>query len=141
MHKFQKMYEQQQVIFFDGVCNLCEGTVQFLLKKNKKKNLLFASLQGKSGQQMLAQYGLSQNDFNSFVFIENGKLYQRSTGALRVAKYLPGLWPLMFYIFILVPPLIRDGVYNYVAKHRFAWYGKKNACWLPTPELKQRFLD
>jgi predicted DCC family thiol-disulfide oxidoreductase YuxK len=134
------MNEQLQIVYFDGVCNLCEGTVQFLLKKNKKKNLLFASLQSDPGQKMLRQFELPLNNFNSFVFVENGKLYQRSTGALRVTRHLQGLWP-MLYAFIIVPPFIRNAVYDYVARNRYKWYGKKNECWLPTPEIKKRFLD
>jgi predicted DCC family thiol-disulfide oxidoreductase YuxK len=133
-------FSNKQIVYFDGVCNLCEGTVQFLLKRNKKKNLLFASLQSQSGQEMLAHFGLPQNNFNSFVFVENGKLHLRSTGALRVTRYLRNGWPLL-YGFIIVPPFIRNGVYNWVAKNRYKWYGEKNECWVPTPELKQRFLD
>jgi predicted DCC family thiol-disulfide oxidoreductase YuxK len=134
------LYGESQIIFFDGVCNLCEGTVQFLLKRNKKKNLLFASLQSNSGQQMLKHFNLPLNNFNSFVFIENGKLYQRSAGALRVTKYLSGLWPLL-YAFLIVPPFIRNAVYDFVARNRYKWYGQKNECWLPTPELQKRFLE
>jgi predicted DCC family thiol-disulfide oxidoreductase YuxK len=134
------LYGESQIIFFDGVCNLCEGTVQFLLKRNKKKNLLFASLQSNSGQQMLKHFNLPLNNFNSFVFIENGKLYQRSAGALRVTKYLSGLWPLL-YAFLIVPPFIRNAVYDFVARNRYKWYGQKNECWLPTLELKKRFLE
>jgi predicted DCC family thiol-disulfide oxidoreductase YuxK len=134
------LYRESQIIFFDGVCNLCEGTVQFLLKRNKKKNLLFASLQSNSGQQMLKHFNLPLNNFNSFVFIENGKLYQRSAGALRVTKYLSGLWPLL-YAFLIVPPFIRNAVYDFVARNRYKWYGQKNECWLPTPELQKRFLE
>jgi predicted DCC family thiol-disulfide oxidoreductase YuxK len=132
--------EQLQIVYFDGVCNLCEGTVQFLLRRNKKKNLLFASLQSNAGQKMLSQFGLPLNNFNSFVFVENGKLYQRSTGALRVTKYLSGMWP-MLYAFIIIPSFIRSAVYDYIARNRYKWYGQKNECWVPTPELKQRFLD
>jgi predicted DCC family thiol-disulfide oxidoreductase YuxK len=135
------MYDDSQIVFFDGVCNLCEGTVQFLLKRNKKKNLMFASLQSNSGQQMLNHFNLPLNNFNSFVFVENGKLYQRSTGALRVTRYLGGLWPLLYYMFIIVPPFIRNAVYNLVARNRYKWFGEKNECWLPTPDLKKRFLD
>lgn len=135
------MYDSQQIVFFDGVCNLCESSVQFLIKHNKKKNLLFASLQGHAGQEMLHHFGLPQSGFNSFIFLENGKLYKQSTGALRAAKNLSGLWPMVYYFFILIPPFIRNSVYDFVAKNRFKWFGEKNACWMPTPELKQRFLN
>jgi predicted DCC family thiol-disulfide oxidoreductase YuxK len=89
---------------------------------------------------MLKHFNLPLNNFNSFVFIENGKLYQRSAGALRVTKYLSGLWPLL-YAFLIVPPFIRNAVYDFVARNRYKWYGQKNECWLPTPELQKRFLE
>jgi predicted DCC family thiol-disulfide oxidoreductase YuxK len=133
-------YNNKQIVYFDGVCNLCQGTVQFLLKRNRKKNLLFASLQSQAGQEMLTHFGLPMENFTSFVFVENGTIHTRSTGALRVCRYLRRGWPLL-YGFIIVPPFIRNGVYNWVAKNRYRWFGKKEICWVPTPDLKQRFLD
>jgi predicted DCC family thiol-disulfide oxidoreductase YuxK len=130
----------QKILYFDGICNLCAGAVQFVLKRNKKQNIFFASLQSKAGQEMLAHFGLPQTDFNSLVFVENGKMYQQSTGALRVARHLNAAWPLLFGL-IIIPPFIRNAVYNWVAKNRYKWFGKKNECWLPTPDLKKRFLD
>jgi predicted DCC family thiol-disulfide oxidoreductase YuxK len=132
--------QNKKVIYFDGVCNLCTGTVQFLLRHNKKEDILFSSLQSKSGLQMLRYFGLPQHNYSSFVFVENGVLYQQSTGALRVTRYLGGLWPLL-YVLILVPPCIRNRVYNKIAKNRYKWFGKKGECWLPTPAFKKRFLD
>jgi predicted DCC family thiol-disulfide oxidoreductase YuxK len=130
----------QKILYFDGVCNLCAGAVQFVLKRNKKQNILFASLQGQAGQTMLKEFGFSQTAFNSLVFVENGKVYQQSAGALRLTKYLNAAWPLL-RVFMIVPAFIRNAVYNWVAKNRYKWFGKKNECWLPTPELKKRFLD
>jgi len=128
------------VIYFDGVCNLCTGSVQFVLKKDKANLFRFASLQGEAGQKMLASYHLPTHHYKSFVVEENGKIFTRSTGALRVFRHLGGAWYLL-YFFIIVPPFIRDGVYNFVSEHRFRWFGKKESCWLPRPEWKQRFLD
>jgi predicted DCC family thiol-disulfide oxidoreductase YuxK len=130
----------QKILYFDGICNLCAGAVQFVLKRNKKQNIFFASLQSKAGQEMLAHFGLPQTDFNSLVFVENGKMYQQSTGALCVARHLNAAWSLLFGL-IIIPPFIRNAVYNWVAKNRYKWFGKKNECWLPTPDLKKRFLD
>ncbi len=129
-----------KILYFDGVCNLCAGAVQFVLKRNKKQNILFASLQGKAGQAMLQQFGLSQTQFNSLVFVEDGKMYQQSTGAIRLTRHLGAAWPLLM-VFLIVPAFIRNAVYNWVAKNRYKWFGKKNECWLPTPDLKKRFLD
>jgi predicted DCC family thiol-disulfide oxidoreductase YuxK len=128
------------VIYFDGVCNLCTTSVQFVLKRDKKNIFRFASLQGEAGQKMLESHHMPTHHYKSFVVEEGGKIFTRSTGALRVFKHLGGAWSLM-YAFILVPPFIRDAIYNYVSEHRFRWFGKKESCWLPRPEWKQRFLD
>jgi predicted DCC family thiol-disulfide oxidoreductase YuxK len=136
MHK----EESQPIIFFDGVCNLCVGTVQFLLERNKNNNLLFAALSGISGQQLLCKNELSSHNFNSILLLENGKLYQRSTAALKISRHLNGLWPVL-YLFIIVPAFLRDLVYDFVANNRYKWFGKRDECWLPTAELKKRFLD
>lgn len=128
------------IILFDGVCNLCTGSVQFVLKRDKKAAFLFGSLQGNAGQGYLKKYQLPANTFNSFLLIEGEKIYTRSTAALRTAKHLGGGWSLL-YGFIIVPKFIRDAVYKLIAKNRYRWFGKKEACWLPTPELRERFLE
>ena len=128
------------IVLFDGVCNLCSSSVQFIIKNDKKKQFRFASLQSEFGQKVMEQFGLPTNELNSFILLENGKIYTKSTGALRVAKRLNGLWVLL-YGFIIVPPFIRNAVYSFVANNRYKWFGKKEACWLPTPELRKLFLD
>ena len=132
--------ETNYIILFDGVCNLCNSSVQFILKRDRKKLFHFGSLQGKAGQEYLRRFNLPTDNFNSFMLVENGKLYTRSTGALRMLKHLGGGWSLL-YAFIIIPRFIRDAVYNWIAKNRYKWFGKQEACWLPTPELKERFLD
>lgn len=132
--------DHQPIILFDGVCNLCNGAVQFIIKRDKKNYFSFASLQSATGQKLLYEHDLSLNDFNSFILIENNKAYTRSTGALRVLKKLNGLWALL-YSFIIIPPFIRNAVYNYIAKNRYKWFGKKEECMIPTPELRARFLN
>ncbi|MDB5193809.1 MAG: hypothetical protein JWQ96_3372 [Segetibacter sp.] len=128
------------VILFDGVCNLCSNTVQFIIKHDKKDHFRFASLQSLYGQQVLDQFNLPTNHFNSFILYQQGKLYTKSTGALMVAKQLSGLWFLL-YGFIILPPFIRDAAYNFIANNRYKWFGKKEACWVALPHLKAKFLN
>ena len=128
------------VILFDGVCNLCNSSVQVVIKSDAKKRFQFASLQSAFGQKIMQENGLPLTELNSFILLEGDKIYTKSTAALRVAKRLKGLWPLL-YAFIVVPPFIRNWVYDFVSKNRYKWFGKQEACWLPTPELKGRFLN
>jgi predicted DCC family thiol-disulfide oxidoreductase YuxK len=128
----------ERIIFFDGVCNLCNGAVQFTIRRDSKNMFKFASLQSEFAKQQVAPFNISPEDLDSFILMENGKVYQRSTAALRVARRLNGLWPLL-YAFIIIPRFIRDGVYNYIAKNRYKWFGKQESCWVPTRELKRKF--
>jgi len=128
------------VILFDGVCNFCNSSVQFVIKRDPKNLFRFGALQGAYGQKVLANFNLPQNEFNSFILIQDGTLYTKSTAALRVAKQLSGAWPLL-YFFIIIPPFIRNAVYNFIAQNRYRWFGKKEACILPTPQQRQLFLD
>jgi predicted DCC family thiol-disulfide oxidoreductase YuxK len=128
------------VIFFDGICNLCTGSVRFVIKHDPKHQFRFASLQSEVGQQLLKEYNLPTEEFGSFILFEEGKVYTKSTAALRVTKKLNGLWPVL-YTYIIVPPFIRNAIYNLIARNRYHWFGKKDACWLPTPELKSLFID
>ena len=127
------------VILFDGICNFCNSAVNFTLKRNTKADIRFAPMQSEAGQKLLQQYNLPADDMQSFIFIETGKVYKQSTGALKVCRYLRGLWPLC-YGFIIVPKLIRDGIYNWIAKNRYKWFGIKESCMIPAPEVKKRFL-
>lgn len=128
------------VILFDGICNLCNNAVQFVLKHDKKKLFRFASLQSDFGKSILIKYGLPTDNFNSFVLILNGKAYTKSTAALSVAKMLSGPMKLL-YGFIIVPAFIRNGVYNVIANNRYKWFGKKESCMLPSPDVAARFLN
>lgn len=128
------------VVLFDGVCNLCNSSVNFLMDKDKKGVLRFASLQSEAGQALLKAHGLSTEGFNSMVLVANGKVYHRSSAALRTAKYLPGIWSLG-QIFLIVPAFLRDKVYNLIARNRYRWFGKTEQCRLPTPEERARFLE
>lgn len=128
------------IILFDGVCNLCNGAVLFIIKRDPKQKFQFVSLQSEYGKDQLEKYSLNTTDVDSIVLIKSGKAFVRSTAALQIASQLNGLWPLLS-LFKIVPTFFRDGIYNRIAKNRYRWFGKKDACMIPTPELKSRFLD
>ncbi len=127
------------IILFDGICNLCNGSVQYVVKHDSKQLFRFASLQSDTGQILLKKYNLPENNFNSFVLIQNDRAYIKSTAALMVAKKLDGFVKVL-YAFIIVPPFIRNGVYNLIAKNRYKWFGKRASCMIPTPALSHLFL-
>jgi predicted DCC family thiol-disulfide oxidoreductase YuxK len=127
------------IILFDGVCNLCENTIIFFIKQDKKNALLFASLQSETGQSLLKQYNLPTQDFDSFVLIANNRYYLRSSAFLKITSYL-GRWWVLFSIFWIVPKLIRDKVYSFISKNRYKWFGQKQECMMPTPEIKAKFI-
>ena len=128
------------IILFDGVCNLCNNSVQFVIKHDTENKFMFAALQSPPGQALLLQYNLPLEGFNSFVLIKDEKVYLKSTAALNVAKNLNGPVKLL-YGFIIVPAFIRNAVYNFIAKNRYKWFGKKESCMIPTPALQSRFLN
>lgn len=129
----------ERIVLFDGVCNLCNSSVQFIIKKDPKGYFKFASLQSEVGYDLLTQYGLNQN-MDSIVLIENKTIYMRSTAALRICMKLHGFWKFLA-IFLIVPPSIRDFLYKIVANNRYHWFGKRDSCMLPTPEMKNRFIN
>ncbi len=133
------MSSQKSVILFDGVCNLCNTSVNFVLKRDKKDKFLVGALQGAEGKKLLERFNANPKYLDSIVLIEDGKIFFRSTAALRIARKLPGLWP-MLYGLIALPPFIRDGIYDWIGKNRYRWYGKKETCRLPTPEEKAKFI-
>ena len=133
------MENNKAIILFDGVCNFCDSSVQFVLLRDKKAYFSFASLQSDFGQKKLKEHNLPTEEFNSFILIENGKLYQKSTAALRVSRKLKGAWKLL-YSFIIVPPFIRNAVYDIISKNRYKWFGQKDECMIPKPEWRERFL-
>ena len=128
------------LILFDGVCNLCNRSVQFVIKHDKKKQFQFASLQGAAGQQLLHKHGLPGNMLNSFVLINENKVYTQSSAAFEMMRLLGGGWKYLSFLRI-IPRFIRDGVYRWIARNRYKWFGKREECILPTPDLRDRFLD
>lgn len=132
--------KKTNILLFDGVCNLCNSIVQFTIERDPKGKFKFASLQSESGQALLNKFGLPTNNFDSFVFISGDKYFLKSSAGLHVLKELGGFWKL-FYVFIIFPRPLRDFVYNIMAKTRYKIFGKRDTCMIPTPKLKQRFLQ
>lgn len=130
---------QNAVILFDGVCNFCNGSVNFIIDRDKAGYFKFAPLQSEVGQKLLDENGIDKTVTDSVVLIEDGKAYVRTTAALRIARKLSGYWS-WFYGFIVVPSFVRDVFYNLFAKYRYKMFGKQEACMLPTPEVRSRFL-
>lgn len=129
----------QRIVLFDGDCNFCDASVQFIIKRDPSAHFHFASIQSEIGQELIQKHAIPAT-VDSLILVENDKTYIQSTAALRIAKKLDGLWHLLF-LFILIPPPIRNGVYHYIAKNRYRWFGKKeSACALPSPEVRKRFL-
>jgi len=132
--------ENKLIILFDGVCNLCNNSVQFIIKRDLKKRFLFTSLQSDAARDILLQFQLENSELDSIIFIENGKIYQKSDAILKIVKHLNGIWKIS-YAFIIIPKIIRDYVYTTIAKNRYRWFGKREVCMIPTKELQMRFLD
>lgn len=132
--------KHKKLILFDGVCNLCNNSVQYVIKRDQKNTYLFAPLQSKVGQQIIEQFQIDTVKTDSILLYTNGKLYSKSTAALKVAATL-GFPTNILSIFIVIPAFIRNWVYDFIAKNRYKWYGKKEACMIPTPELKSKFID
>lgn len=133
------MTDNNSVILFDGVCNLCNTSIDFILKRDKKNRFLVGALQEETGKRLLSKFEINSEYLDSLVLIEDGQIHFRSTAALKIAKNLSGLWPL-FYGFIILPQSMRDGIYDWIGRNRYRWFGKKNTCRLPTPEEKSKFL-
>jgi predicted DCC family thiol-disulfide oxidoreductase YuxK len=128
-----------RIILFDGECNFCDSSVQFIIKRDPSAHFHFTSLQSEKGVELSKKYAIP-DEVDSLVLIENGRVYTKSSAALRIAKKLDGLWHLLFLL-ILVPPIIRNGFYDYFAANRYKWFGKKeDACMLPSPDDRKRFI-
>ena len=134
------MHQEDPILLFDGVCNLCSGSVLFVLDRNGKENVSFASLQSEFGAQALKDANLPAGYTSSLVLLENDKVYVKSDAALQLTKHLNGLWK-AGSVLLIIPKFIRNPVYDWVAKNRYKWFGEKEVCWIPEPKLKKRFLD
>ena len=127
------------IILFDGVCNLCNGAVNFVIKRDPRNVFKFTPLQEKQGVLLLKKHAVDSRKLDSIVLIENGNVYIKSSAALRIARKMSNLWPL-FFVLLIIPSFIRDGVYDFIAKNRYKWFGKKEQCMIPTPGMKEKFL-
>ena len=133
--------ENKKIILFDGVCNLCNSSVQFVIKRDKKDIFRYAALQSEIGQELVNQRQIDTSKVDSIILIEPGvAYYTKSDAALEIAQDLGGLWKLTA-VFTWIPTSIRNSIYDLVAKNRYKWFGKQDACMIPTPELKAKFLD
>jgi predicted DCC family thiol-disulfide oxidoreductase YuxK len=131
---------QPPIVLYDGVCGLCNGVVQFIIRRDRRKTFRFAPLQSDAGQALLERFGMPKDSLDSFVLIEDNRVYTKSTAALRLCKRMPGLWTAL-YVGIAVPRPVRDAVYDWIARNRYRWFGKKDACMLPSREWRDRFLE
>lgn len=128
--------EKHPIVFYDGVCGLCDRSIQFIIQRDCQRVFRYAALQSDVALKTLGQ----SITFDSFVLYENGVAYYRSTAALKVLKKLGGFWSLL-YILIIIPPFIRNAVYDFVARNRYKWFGKFDSCKIPTAEQRSLFLD
>jgi len=130
---------ERAIIFFDGVCNLCNASVQFVIKRDVKDHFRFSALQNEQAKEHLKEFKISPLNSNTILLLENGKLYTQSTAALRITRQLSGLWPLCYGL-IVIPAFIRDAVYKTISKYRYKIWGRSETCMIPSPELKTKFL-
>ena len=130
---------ESHILLFDGVCNLCIGIVNFIIKRDSGKRFRFAALQSESGQMLLKKYGISSTDIYTLIYISGEKCLDKSSAALQILKDLGGVWRL-FYVFIYIPAPIRDFLYYLVTKIRYRIFGKRSSCMVPSPGVKERFL-
>lgn len=135
------MEDHKKIILFDGICNLCNSAVQYIIKRDKNDEFRFATLQGEIGQQLINERTIDTSKLDSIILIEPGiAYYSKSTAALKISQSFGGFWK-MAYVLKLIPRQLRDIVYDWVARNRYGWYGKKEKCMVPTPELKTKFID
>ncbi|TBN06441.1 DUF393 domain-containing protein [Hyunsoonleella flava] len=133
--------KDKQLILFDGICNLCNSSVQYVIKRDKKNQFMFAALQSDVGKNIINHFNIDTSKVDSIVLYTPEKgITTKSTAALKVASKL-GFPTNILSVFLIIPPFISNWVYDFVAKNRYKWYGKKDACMIPTPELRNRFLD
>ncbi len=130
----------KNIILFDGVCNLCNNAITFVIKRDRNDLFMYAPLQSITGERLTKQHNIDTSQVDSIILIRDNRVYVKSTAALKIAQKLSGLWPLLS-VFLILPVFLRNWVYDYIAKNRYKWFGKKDACMIPTPELKAKFLD
>lgn len=131
---------EHAIILFDGVCNFCNASVNFVIRHDQHDRFRFAPLQSALGQALQEQYQLDPNTLSTFILVDNGKAYTKSTAALKVARRL-GFPVNLGYLFIILPPFLRNAVYDLVAKNRYKWFGKKETCMVPDERVRRKFIQ
>ena len=135
-----KLPQDKQLILFDGVCNLCNASVQYIIKHDKKDIFRFTALQSEAGQELIRKFNIDTDNTDSIILYSEIKgICYKSIAALKIASYL-GFPRNIMIIFLIIPPFIRNWVYDYIAKNRYKWYGKRESCMVPTPEIKSKFI-
>ena len=132
--------QNHAVVLFDGVCNLCNASVDFIMRRDKRDYFRFTSLQSEAGSEIMRAGGREPGKLDTMLLYEGNRIYARSTAALRIARRLSGAWPLL-YAFIIIPRPLRDLIYNLIAKNRYRLFGKRDTCRVPTPRERAKFLD
>ena len=127
------------ILLFDGVCNLCNGVVQWVIARDPAAQFRFASLQSEAGRTLLAQHQLPLDAMDTVVLVDGAAHWRKSDAALEMLRRLGGAWPLLSALRV-VPRGLRDAAYDWIARNRYGWWGKRDECWIPTPELRARFL-
>jgi predicted DCC family thiol-disulfide oxidoreductase YuxK len=136
-----KLPINKKIVLFDGVCNFCNTSILKIIKKDKKNIFLFASLQSETGKEITNHLNIDTKKVDSIILVESKtSYYSKSTAALKIIKHFGGLWNI-FQISWIFPASFRDFIYNYIAKNRYKWFGKKESCMIPTPELKSKFIE
>lgn len=139
LKKIEDVIKEHPLILFDGVCNLCDNSVQLVIKRDSKNIFKLSTLQSDTVQKFLKHKNAKLANIDSILLVTPTKIYTKSSAALTIAKHLKGWYPLL-YLFYIVPKPIRDIVYDFIAKNRYKWYGQKESCMMPSPELKNKFL-
>ncbi|AGA79031.1 thiol-disulfide oxidoreductase DCC family protein [Echinicola vietnamensis] len=135
-----KLTDRYDIVLFDGVCNLCNQAVDFIIQRDPKNHFKLASLQDDLSKKLLKGKNLDESYLDSIVLLQNDQVYYKSRAALEIAKKLNGLWPLL-YVFIVIPRFLRDPLYDWIARNRYKWFGKRETCRFPTEEDKMKFLS
>lgn len=130
---------EHDIVIFDGVCNFCDSSVQFILKHDNNDRYRFVPFQQPTGEALLKKYGIDPATIDSIVLIEQQQAFKKSTAILKITRRMSGLWPLM-YAFIIVPKFLRDPIYEWIGRNRYRWFGKKEACMIPSPDVRAKFL-
>lgn len=135
-----RQHDARRLVLFDGVCNLCHHTVRFIIERDPTGVFCFASLQSERGRRIASEHGLDPDALDSVLLLEHGRLYRKSTAALRIARRLQSPWRLG-YPLIVVPAVVRDAVYDFIGRRRYRWFGRREYCVVSVPDAKSRFLD